>query len=102
LAKDAENKLVPVKWPTTGDSLFVAGIKIRGDDVPGILKDISNCITSYKNSNIKSINISTNDSMFSGSISVCVSDLEHLNRLIERLKKVGGIYYVERFESTTD
>ncbi|HET56767.1 MAG TPA: hypothetical protein ENN33_16350, partial [Ignavibacteria bacterium] len=37
-------------------------------------------------------------SMFHGTISVFVSDLEHLNKLIERLKKNRGVYSVERFD----
>lgn len=96
-----EDKLVPVNWPKSSESLFVAGIAIRGDDVPGILKDISNSITSYKNTNIKAASINTGDSMFTGSVTVYVSDINHLNRLIERLKKITGIYYAERFDANT-
>ncbi len=96
-----EDKLVQVTWPKSTDSLFVAGISIRGDDVPGILKDISNSITSYKNTNIKAASMNTADSMFTGSITVYVSDLNHLNRLIERLKKINGIYYAERFDANS-
>lgn len=100
MSKTQPDKLVPVSWPKANGSMFVAGIDIHGEDMPGILKDISNIITTYKNTNIKSINISTGDSMFHGTIAVYVSDLDHLNKLIERLKKNRGIYSVERFEVT--
>jgi len=98
MSKTQPDRLVPVNWPRTNGSMFVAGIDIHGEDVPGVLKDISNIITTYKNTNIKSVNISTGDSMFHGTISVFVSDLEHLNKLIERLKKNRGVYSVERFD----
>ncbi|WKZ68400.1 MAG: bifunctional (p)ppGpp synthetase/guanosine-3',5'-bis(diphosphate) 3'-pyrophosphohydrolase [Melioribacteraceae bacterium] len=98
MSKSQPDKLVPVNWPRSNGSMFVAGIDIHGEDMPGILKDISNIITTYKNTNIKSVNISTGDSMFHGTISVFISDLEHLNKIIERLKKNRGIYSVERFE----
>lgn len=101
LSKKNENKLVPVKWPHTEGDVFVAGISIAGDDVPGILNDISNSITTYQNTNIKSININTNESLFSGTIAVYVRDLEHLKRLIERLKKTQGIYSVERLDPSS-
>ncbi|MHB8906526.1 MAG: ACT domain-containing protein, partial [Melioribacteraceae bacterium] len=93
------DRLVPVTWPKANGAFFVAGLSIRGDDVPGILKDISNSITTYQNTNIKSVNITTGDSLFKGTITVFVKDLDHLNKLIERLKKNRGIYSVERFDA---
>ncbi|MFN3872444.1 MAG: RelA/SpoT family protein [Ignavibacterium sp.] len=100
LSVQDSSKLVNVQWPETEDNLFVAGLTIRGEDRPGILNDISHTIVTYRNTNIKSININTTDSTFEGSVTVYVQNLEHLNRIIERLKKVQGIYSVERFEST--
>jgi GTP pyrophosphokinase len=100
LVKKGENRLIPVQWPTTDASLFVAGITIVGEDVPGILKDISHSITSYQNTNIKTVNIAANNSMFKGTITLYVKNLDHLSRIIERLKKNKGIYTVERFDST--
>ncbi|MBI1939013.1 MAG: bifunctional (p)ppGpp synthetase/guanosine-3',5'-bis(diphosphate) 3'-pyrophosphohydrolase [Ignavibacteriales bacterium] len=99
MLKNSESRVVPVNWPKTNGAFFVAGIKIRGEDMPGILKDISNCITTYENTNIKSVNISTGDSMFKGTVTVYVKDLIHLNKLMDRLKKVKGIYSVERFDA---
>lgn len=92
------DKLIRVEWPETDDSLFVAGLTVMGEDSPGLLNELSHAIVSYKNTNIKSININSNESTFEGSVTVYVSDLEHLNRIIERLKKVKGVYSVERFE----
>ena len=92
------DKLVAVQWPGTDGTLFVAGLTMKGEDSPGILNDIAHTIVSYKNTNIKSININTNDSTFEGSVMVYVNNLEHLNNLIERLKKLRGLYKVERFE----
>ena len=100
LSSGDSSKLVPVQWPKVDDSMFVAGLIIRGEDTPGILNEITHTIVSYKSTNIKSVNISTNESTFDGSVTVYVSNLEHLNTIIERLKKVKGIYKVERFESS--
>ena len=99
MVKTNSDRLVPVTWPKSNGAFFVAGLSIRGDDVPGILKDISNSITTYQNTNIKSVNITTGDSLFKGTITVFVKDLDHLNKLIERLKKNRGIYSVERFDT---
>jgi GTP diphosphokinase / guanosine-3',5'-bis(diphosphate) 3'-diphosphatase len=99
LSSNDSSKLVSVQWPEAEGSLFVAGISVRGKDRPGILNDISHSIVTYQNTNIKSLNINSNDSMFEGSVTLYVNNLDHLNRMIERLKKVAGVFSVERFES---
>jgi guanosine-3',5'-bis(diphosphate) 3'-pyrophosphohydrolase len=101
ILKKDENRLIPVQWPNTDSSFFVAGISIFGEDSPGILKDISHSITSHQDTNIKSVNISANNSLFKGTITLYVKNLEHLSRIIERLKKNKGIYSVERFDSSS-
>lgn len=98
MAKIASNKIVPVEWPGQRGSLFVAGIRIRGEDTPGLLNNISNSITTYRNTNIKAINMHSTDSVFHGTITVFVEDLDHLNRLMEKLKKHKAIFAVERFD----
>lgn len=97
-AKDG-SKLIPVQWPEAENDLFVAGMTVMGEDHPGILNDLSHAIVSYHNTNIKSININTTDSTFDGSITVYVHNIDHLSRIIERVKKIKGVYSVERFES---
>lgn len=99
ISEKDSSKLVPVQWPESDASLFVAGLTVTGDDSPGILNEISHTIVSYQNTNIKSININTSNSTFEGSVTIYVHNIEHLDRIIERLKKLKGVYSVERFES---
>ncbi len=99
MARANSERLVKTHWSTQKDAYFIAGLKIRGEDTPGILKDISNSITSYQNTNIHNINLTTESTGFYGTITILVSDLNHLNRLIERLRKNKGIYSVERFDA---
>jgi RelA/SpoT family (p)ppGpp synthetase len=100
LSENNDNRLVPVEWPGEKGSYFLAGISIKGEDRPGILKDLSNSIAGFNNTNIKSVNISSSDSMFNGHITVYVQDVMNLNKLIERLKKNKGVFSVERFDAT--
>lgn len=100
ISKKGENRLIPVQWPNENGNVFVAGITFLGEDATGILKDISHSITTYQNTNIKSVNISASNSLFKGTITVYVKDLDHLSRIIERLKKNKSIYSVERLDGT--
>ncbi len=93
-----EDRLIEVSWPVTQGQLFVGGIKFTGDDRPGMLNEITKTISSYNNTNIRSVNIDSKETMFHGWILIYVNDLEHLAQIITRLKKVPGIHEVERFE----
>ncbi|MBM4175417.1 MAG: bifunctional (p)ppGpp synthetase/guanosine-3',5'-bis(diphosphate) 3'-pyrophosphohydrolase [Ignavibacteria bacterium] len=100
LSKLYDSRIMEVSWPETNGSFFIAGIKVLGEDTPGMLNEISQTIVNTYNTNIKGISIKTHHSIFYGTISVQVKDLEHLIRIIERLKKIKGIDVVERFEET--
>ncbi|NOY06756.1 MAG: bifunctional (p)ppGpp synthetase/guanosine-3',5'-bis(diphosphate) 3'-pyrophosphohydrolase [Chlorobi bacterium] len=92
------DRLIPVTWPRNGESTYLAGIKVIGDDRPGILNEISLAISNYRNTNIRSVSIDTKEGSFFGSIVVSVRDLDHLNHIISRILKVKGIKTVERYD----
>jgi len=92
-----KNRIIEVSWPANGQAQFIAGLKLSGEDRPGLLEDITHAISTYMNTNIRSVNLNTKDSMFSGSITLYVKDLDHLNRLMEKIRKVKGVSHVERF-----
>ena len=56
----------------------------------------------YLKTNIRSITISTEDGVFEGHLVLFVSDLEHLRRLIDRIKRIPGIHGVYRFEEQSE
>lgn len=90
------DKLVDVNWPPTNGMEFAAGLYLFGDDRPGLLSDITHAISSYQNTNIRAVNIEVHDMMFDGSIIINVKNTEHLNRIIEKIKKVSGVKEVTR------
>ena len=92
------NRIVEVSWPSSDGVMFVAGVRILGDDRPGMLNDITHAISSYMNTNIRSVNIDSQDSMFQGLFVLNVKDTEHLNRILERIRRIKGVSRAERFE----
>ncbi len=96
IKKKIGEKLVEVSWPATDGIEFAAGILISGDDRPGLLNDVTHVISSYQNTNIRAVNIEVYDQIFDGSIIINVKNIDHLNRIIEKIKKIEGIKEVTR------
>jgi RelA/SpoT family (p)ppGpp synthetase len=91
-------RIVDVQWPSVGTADFIAGIKLSGHDRSGLLNDITQTISGFNNTNIRSVSINTKDSMFDGNFILWVKDIAHLNAIMDKLKKVKGITKIERFE----
>ncbi len=90
-------RIVDVAWPPANGADFITGIHIGGEDRPALLSDITHAISTYQNTNIRSVNMDSKGSLFNGRVILYVKDTEHLARIIEKLKRIPGIQSVERF-----
>jgi len=92
------DRIIPVDWSRQKDVRFVSGLRVMGEDRVGMLNDVTTVISKNLKTNIRSLTISTDDGVFEGTIVLLVSDLDHLRRLIERIKRIDGVHGVYRFE----
>ncbi len=89
-------RVVEVGWPLIQGSEYTAAVRISGEDRTGMLNDITHSISTYQNTSIKGVNIDAKDSLFEGTIIVGVRNTEHLQRIIEKLRKIKGVSRTER------
>ncbi len=99
ISKREPEKIVSIQWPDIDSSSFIVALMLKGEDSPGLLNEIAHQIVSFKNTNIKSISIDTQDSYFEGSVTLFVQNIEHLSRIIDKLKKIKGVATVTRLEA---
>jgi (p)ppGpp synthase/HD superfamily hydrolase len=92
------DRIVDVNWPADDMTMFVAGIKTSGDDRPGLLNDVTHAVSTTLDTNIRSVNIDSHDSFFDGTFIVYVRNTDHLERILEKVRKVKGVKRAERFE----
>ncbi len=90
-------RIVEVSWPPANGADFIAAVRVYGKDRPGLLSDVTHAISSYQNTNIRSVNIDSRASMFEGQIILFVKNTEHLFRVLDKIRRVAGIIEVERF-----
>lgn len=89
-------RVVEVGWPTTDSGEYAAALFISGEDRAGMLNEITHSISTYQNTNIRAVKIDVKGHMFDGSILISVKNKEHLERILEKLKKLKGITRADR------
>ncbi|MEI6848036.1 MAG: bifunctional (p)ppGpp synthetase/guanosine-3',5'-bis(diphosphate) 3'-pyrophosphohydrolase [Chlorobiaceae bacterium] len=91
-------RVVSVAWNRKVESDFLAGIRIVGEDRKGISNQITTVISKF-DTNIRSMSLHARDGMFEGTLMIYVHNAEKLNTLMGKLKKVQGMFTVERLIS---
>ena len=91
-------RLISVEWdPRKPDYKFEANIKIYSKDRPYLLTDLATCISQFK-ANMLSVNINVNQEELTAtaSLTLNVSDIDHLNTIMANLRKIDSVISVER------
>lgn len=100
LAAKFGDKIVTVRWVADANSenSYLARVSLKGTDRIGMINDITRLTSKDLTINIRRFNLGTEDGIFDGFIDLYVHDIEDLDKLIERLKKIPGIESVVRSE----
>ena len=89
-------RIIRAKWIDSSSQLYRVIINVNGLDRLGLVNDVTKIISSNLHVHIRSINISEEDGIFDGKISVSVKNKSQLDKIIEQLKEVDGIQKVSR------
>lgn len=91
-------RILDVSWAKNINSKFLGALKVIGEDRVGMINDITDVVAKSLETNMKSINVNSDSGMFEGMLTVYVDDIEHLDRIVKKLQKVGGVKSVFRYE----
>lgn len=89
-------RVIKAKWQSQKEKEFLATVTFKGIDDLGLVHNITQTISNDLNVNMKAISFESNDGVFDGKVSVFVYDADHLNNLMNRLRRVEGVLTVER------
>ncbi|MCF0179185.1 MAG: bifunctional (p)ppGpp synthetase/guanosine-3',5'-bis(diphosphate) 3'-pyrophosphohydrolase [Bacteroidales bacterium] len=89
-------RIVRARWSGKSGSQYSITLRVIGQDDIGIVSNISSIINKENGTLLRSININSNAGLFSGQLTVLVSDLSTLTTLIKKIKTVRGVKNVER------
>jgi GTP pyrophosphokinase len=89
-------RIVKAKWSGKGTSQYSITLRVIGNDDIGIVSNITNIISKEEKIVMRSINIDSNDGLFSGNLVVMLEDKSKLEILIKKLRTVKGVKSVSR------
>jgi len=98
LIRTDSERIIDVSWAKNIDSQFLGAVKVIGEDRVGLVNDITEVLSKSLKTNMKSINVSSEGGMFEGILTLYVSDLKHLEEIINRLERIEGVKNVLRYE----
>ncbi|HRH71262.1 MAG: bifunctional (p)ppGpp synthetase/guanosine-3',5'-bis(diphosphate) 3'-pyrophosphohydrolase [Flavobacteriales bacterium] len=91
-------RIVKARWKGKDTVEFLAGIRFSGIDDVGLVNKITTIISHEHNVNMRAISFESNDGIFAGKVMAYVHDTDHLNALMDKLKRVRGVRSVERVD----
>jgi len=91
-------RIVNARWKGEDVVEFLAAIKFSGIDDVGLVNKITNIISHEHHVNMRSISFESNDGIFEGKVMAYVHDTNHLQGLMDKLKRVNGVRNVERID----
>jgi GTP pyrophosphokinase len=92
-------RIIKAVWKdNTSNSSFLTSLHISGTDEVGIISEITHIIAKDVGTQMRAINISSDKGNFEGVLQILVYNLDHLEFLIHKLKKVNGVISVSRGE----
>jgi guanosine-3',5'-bis(diphosphate) 3'-pyrophosphohydrolase len=95
-AEDAEARLLPVEWEGDAAQNYSVDIEIAGMDRRGLLNEVLQAVTETK-TNILAVSGRTDkNKMAFISMTVSIQNIDHLHKVVERIKRLKDIFSVQR------
>lgn len=89
-------RVMPAKWVNAESFKNRVKIEIEGLDRMGMINDITQVISNSMSMDMKSMSISSNDGVFTGSINLEVKNKHQLEETFKKLKNINGVSKVKR------
>ncbi len=90
-------RIVKARWAgKSKGQLYPITLTVVGHDDIGIVNNITSIISKENNIQLRSIGITSDDGLFSGTLTVMVDDTSKLEALIRKLRTIKGVKQIKR------
>ncbi|MFM1652410.1 RelA/SpoT family protein [Brevibacillus sp. B_LB10_24] len=100
LAEDCSERLIPVYWEGDLKHNYNVDIEITGSDRNGLLNDVLQVVSETK-TNISAVSGKADRNRVATiHMTIAISNIDHLQKVVERIKRIKDIYSVRRILNT--
>ncbi|MBN1560971.1 bifunctional (p)ppGpp synthetase/guanosine-3',5'-bis(diphosphate) 3'-pyrophosphohydrolase [candidate division KSB1 bacterium] len=92
------DRIVDVSWASENMKRFIVGLSILGERRKKFLSEVSETINA-NDSSILDVKMNSETSLFTCALTIEVYDLDHLQKLIGKIKRLPGVISVERISN---
>ncbi len=89
-------RVINTRWSGKAGQQFSVVLQVVGHDDIGIVTNISSILNKEPNVSLRGISIDSHDGMFSGNLTIGISDTAALKNIIKKIKTVKGVKDVQR------
>ena len=91
-------RVIDARWSdtVTAKGMYEVTLRIVGHDDIGIVNNITSLITQEKDVTMRGINIESHDTLFSGTLTLMVSENSRLKKLMAKIEAIKGVKQVTR------
>jgi len=101
LQQDHPERRIEVSWDTSRGQSFVVQLDIMVEDRKNMLRDVTQAIAD-SDTNVRAAEMRSEDATGVGKFVIEVGSLSHLNRVMDKVRKVKGVISVKRAVGLTD
>ncbi len=99
LLSSQSDQIVPTRWTIHKILSFLVKVNIQGINRFGMFNNITTVISKELSINMRTINLSSHDGIFEGSMELYVHSINDLNKLVINLGRIKGVEKVARVEN---
>ncbi|MCR8978830.1 RelA/SpoT family protein [Brevibacillus laterosporus] len=97
---EESDRLIPVQWEGDQRQNYNVDIEITGHDRTGLLNDVLHVVGETK-TNIAAVSGKADRNRVATiNMTICINNIDHLHRVVERIKRIKDIYSVRRILNT--
>ena len=97
MSQQGEN-IITAEWTKFKRLSYLSRIRLSGFDRVGVVNEITTIISKQHNINMRTVHFDTHDGIFEGDLYLYIHNVQDLNELILKLRKIKGIDNIERIE----
>lgn len=91
-------RVLPAKWIDSTQQEHKVHLQLTGIDNMGLVNEVTKVLSNVMHVNIYAINISSNQGVFEGQLTVGIKNNAHLKKVMDNLQKVDGIDKIKRMD----